>query len=137
MSATNEKLKKRIDSTNQDAEVKSIDGLTMGPESFAADSAEELRERLRSQSLELTRREMELKHKAEELNRSKAFAERTQLVNDCLNELLVLESEQSSLYENLCDNKGIKDLDGQLAEKKAKASLILSRLNQYVKAEQA
>lgn len=137
LSATNEKLKKRIDSTNQDAEVKSIDGLTMGPESFAADSAEELRERLKSQSLELTRREMELKHKAEELNRSKAFAERTQLVNDCLNELLVLESEQSSLYENLCDNKGIKDLDGQLAEKKAKASLILSRLNQYVKAEQA
>lgn len=129
LTATNEKLKKRLESANQDDMKAPLDVTLDGEKLYGAPLEEQ--ERL---GLELRQKELELKKAREDLDRSKAFSERTQLVNDCLNSLLVLESEQNSLYEKMCAMNGVKDndIDGQLAEKKAKAKSIVGKLSQIV-----
>merc|ERR1711972_435761 len=81
---------------------------------------------------ELQRR---LRAQDEELDQSKAFAAKSQAVNDCLNTLLVLESEQTSLYES---SFHVRDpaLMTQFDQKKSKAQSVISRLNEIMTEEE-
>jgi len=82
-------------------------------------------------------RDLQLKLRAQddELERSRAFAAKSQQVNDCLNTLLVLESEQTSLYEMNCP---IADggVASQFEAKKSKAQSVISRLNDIMSEEE-
>jgi len=71
----------------------------------------------------------------EELDRSQAFAAKSQAVNDCLNTLLVLESEQTSLYESAFP---VQDpaLLTQFDQKKSKAQSVIARLNEIMTEEE-
>eukprot|EP00747_Dinoflagellata_sp_TGD_P094130 gnl/TRDRNA2_/TRDRNA2_166009_c4_seq1.p1 gnl/TRDRNA2_/TRDRNA2_166009_c4~~gnl/TRDRNA2_/TRDRNA2_166009_c4_seq1.p1 ORF type:complete len:371 (-),score=106.67 gnl/TRDRNA2_/TRDRNA2_166009_c4_seq1:319-1293(-) len=66
--------------------------------------------------------------KDSEIEHSQAFIAKSQAVNDCLNTLLVLESEQTNLYESACliQDETIK---AELDAKKSKASHVIGRLN--------
>jgi len=70
-----------------------------------------------------------------ELERSKAFAKKSQAVNDCLNTLLVLESEQTSLFETACPITDQALVD-QFQTKKSKAQNVISRLNDIMTEEE-
>jgi len=69
--------------------------------------------------------------KEADIEHSQVFIARSQAVNDCLNTLLVLESEQTSLYEMACP---IQDdsIRTQLEAKKTKAHHVIERLNDIV-----
>merc|ERR1711874_281528 len=82
-------------------------------------------------------RELQSKLRAQQddIDRSQAFAAKSQAVNDCLNTLLVLESEQTSMYEMACP---IRDeaLMSQFDAKKSKAQNVISRLNEIMSDEE-
>jgi len=82
-------------------------------------------------------RDLQLKLRAQddELERSKAFAAKSQQVNDCLNTLLVLESEQTSLYEMNCPIADV-GVASQFDAKKSKAQSVISRLNDIMSEEE-
>merc|ERR1712079_139240 len=79
--------------------------------------------------------QMKLRAQDDELERSKAFAAKSQQVNDCLNTLLVLESEQTSLYEMNCPIADVS-IASQFDAKKSKAQSVISRLNDIMTEEE-
>jgi len=130
--ATAAKLKLRVESLQREADDSkaqlakaSLESRANVDDSARVDKYEhhvkELQHRLRAQD--------------EELDRSQAFAAKSQAVNDCLNTLLVLESEQTSLYEMACP---ITDqaLMSQFESKKSKAQNVIGRLNEIMSEEE-
>lgn len=84
--------------------------------------------RMEQYNSEMRQLKAKLQTQENELNRTQDFAKKSQAVTDCLNTLLVLESEQTGLYEKVCP---ITDhaLASQFQEKKARAQDVLGRLN--------
>eukprot|EP00931_Biecheleriopsis_adriatica_P076367 TRINITY_DN5007_c0_g4_i1.p1 TRINITY_DN5007_c0_g4~~TRINITY_DN5007_c0_g4_i1.p1 ORF type:complete len:1783 (-),score=512.44 TRINITY_DN5007_c0_g4_i1:78-4991(-) len=126
--ATSSKLKARLESIQQELEDAKVQRSQL-----QAQTKSNLEDSVRldsfgSQVQELTTK---LRSKDLELSRSQAYAAKSQAVNDCLNTLLVLETEQTSLYEKACP---IVDeaLASQFAAKKAKAQGVIGRLNEIM-----
>lgn len=131
-SATCSKLKLRVESLQSETEdLKSQIAKAHYDARASADEAGKI-ERYEQHLQQL---QQKLREQDEDLDRSKAFAAKSQAVNDCLNTLLVLESEQTSLYESSFD---IKDatLLSQFDQKKSKAQSVISRLNQIMTEEE-
>merc|ERR1712217_162440 len=129
--ATSSKLKLRVESLQ-----KETDDLKAQCAKFALESRANADDASRMEKYENHVRDLQLKLRAqdEELDRSQAFAAKSQVVNDCLNTLLVLESEQTSLYELACP---VKDdhLTSQFNAKKSKAQSVIARLNEIMTEE--
>jgi len=130
--ATSTRLKSRVEAIQGEIEdVRTqISRATLDSRS-SGDSAARI-ERYESHVKDLQRK---LRAQDDELERSRAFAAKSQQVNDCLNTLLVLESEQTSLYETNCpiDDAG---LASQFDAKKSKAQSVISRLNDIMSEEE-
>uniref|UniRef100_A0A7S4RTN0 Myosin motor domain-containing protein n=1 Tax=Alexandrium monilatum TaxID=311494 RepID=A0A7S4RTN0_9DINO len=130
--ATSSKLKLRVETLQREAdEMKAqLSKVSRDMQAGANDSA-------KIDQYEQHVRELQLKLRAqdEELDRSQAFAAKSQAVNDCLNTLLVLESEQTSLYEMACPITD-KALMSQFESKKSKAQNVISRLNEIMSEEE-
>jgi len=132
--ATSSKLKMRVESLQKETEdLKALCAKrTFESRSNVDDSAKI--DRYEQHVRDLT---LKLRTQDEELDRSQAFAAKSQAVNDCLNTLLVLESEQTSLYEMAVGNT-IQDqaLRSQFESKKSKAQGVIGRLNEIMSEEE-
>merc|ERR1712048_617946 len=115
--ATSSKLKLRVESLQ-----KETDDLKAQCAKLALESRANSDDASRMEKYENHVRELQLKLRAqdEDLDRSQAFAAKSQAVNDCLNTLLVLESEQTSLYESAFSVQDAALLQ-QVGAKKSKA----------------
>mmetsp|Transcript_112673 Transcript_112673/g.313389 ORF Transcript_112673/g.313389 Transcript_112673/m.313389 type:complete len:1773 (-) Transcript_112673:269-5587(-) len=130
--ATSSKLKLRIESLQKETDdlKTQLARVTMESRANVDDSA-----RIEKYEQHVRDLQMKLRAQDEELDRSQAFAAKSQAVNDCLNTLLVLESEQTSLYEMACP---ITDqaLMCQFDAKKSKAQTVITRLNEIMTEEE-
>jgi len=131
-SATSAKLKSRVESLQK--EVEDLKAQIAKSNYEARASADDVGKVDRYES-HLRELQQKLRAQDEELDRSQAFAAKSQAVNDCLNTLLVLESEQTSLYESAFEIKD-SDLLSQFDQKKSKAQSVISRLNQIMTEEE-
>jgi len=130
--ATSAKLRARVETLQKEAdELRAHIGKTQVDARVNADDTARI-DRYEDKVRDL---EMKLRAQDEELDRSQAFAAKSQAVNDCLNTLLVLESEQTSLYEMACP---ITDeaLVSQFDAKKSKAQNVIGRLNEIMSEEE-
>jgi len=87
----------------------------------------------RVQHYEETVRDLQMKmsRKDADLESTQAMFEKSQQVNDCLNSLLALETEQKGLYEQ-ASQRGLTLQEHELEDKRSKASHIISRLNEIM-----
>jgi len=72
--------------------------------------------------------------KDEEMEHSQACFQKSQMVNDCLNTLLSLESAQTNLYESSCHIQD-EGLRSEIDSKKTKAQTVIGRLNNIMSEE--
>jgi len=80
--------------------------------------------------------QMKMARKDEELDSTQAMFMKSQQVNDCLNTLLALETEQKGIFE---ERNPVQD-DGMAREldaKKSKASHVINRLNQIMQDDES
>jgi len=80
--------------------------------------------------------ERKLARQEEDLEKSKALTEKSQAVNDCLNHLLLIESQQSELYESTFPVVEDRALATQVEAKKSQAKKVMSRLHQLMLEEE-
>ncbi|CAE8658045.1 unnamed protein product [Polarella glacialis] len=100
--ATSSKLKMRLESIQQECEDLKEQSARVQIE---ARSRYDDSSRIGDYERQVKELQTKLRSQDVELDRSQAFASKSQAVNDCLNTLLVLESEQTSLYEMACPIK--------------------------------
>lgn len=132
MTASNTKLKARIESLQSSAEdLKGQVGKLNYEVRTNVDDTAKI-DKYESHVHELERK---LKVQDEELATSQQFAAKSQAVNDCLNTLLVLESEQTSLYESTVSIKD-QSLLSQFDDKRSKAETVISRLKEIMTEEE-
>jgi len=131
-SATSSKLKLRVESLQKEIEdIKSQNAKLNYEARAVADDTSKI-DRYELHVKELQQR---LKQQDEELDKSQAFAAKSQAVNDCLNTLLVLETEQTSLYE-ASFSVSDPNLSQKFDMKKNKAQSVISRLNEIMSEEE-
>lgn len=130
--ATSSKLKMRVESLQREAEDLKAQCTKLNYEARANIDDPAKIEKYEMHVKELQRK---LHMQDQELDRSQAFAAKSQAVNDCLNTLLVLESEQTSLYESVFPVKD-EALSSQFDAKKKKAQNVISRLNEIMTEEE-
>lgn len=130
--ATNSKLKMRVESLQKDSEeVKTQNGRLQYEARALGDDTVKI-DRYEQHVREL---QQKLANQDQELEKSQAFAAKSQALNDCLNTLLVLESEQTNLYETSCP---VNDplLVSQVSARRKKAQTVMSRLHEIMSEEE-
>jgi len=130
--ATSSKLKLRVESLQREAEDNQAQNARLQYQARALGDDVAKIDRYEQHVQEL---QSKLKRQDEELQNSQAFAAKSQAVNDCLNTLLVLESEQTSLYETTFSVQD-SSLLSQFDTKKSKAQSVIGRLNQLMTEEE-
>eukprot|EP00811_Abedinium_folium_P004001 NODE_13682_length_1152_cov_4.418537.p1 GENE.NODE_13682_length_1152_cov_4.418537~~NODE_13682_length_1152_cov_4.418537.p1 ORF type:complete len:297 (+),score=124.93 NODE_13682_length_1152_cov_4.418537:238-1128(+) len=78
--------------------------------------------------------QQKLLRKDEEVEQAQARFKKSQVLNDCLNTLLALVSDQTTLYETSVQLTDVT-LRSQIDAKKAKAQAVISRLNDLMSEE--
>jgi len=131
--ATSTRLKTRVETLQRESEDLKAQLSKVGGRDSTSNQVDDARlDNYESHVRDLQRK---LRVQDEELGRSEAFAAKSQQVNDCLNTLLVLESEQTSLYETTCDIQDER-IQTQVDGKKRKAQDVISRLNEIMSEEE-
>lgn len=124
------KLKLRVESLQKETEELRDQCARL---SLEAKSGPSLDDASRLERYESTMRDLEqrIRSKDEETRSKEAFIAKSQAVNDCLNTLLVLESEQTALYEESIPLHD-ENLRKQITAKKDKANHVIGRLNEIM-----
>jgi chromosome segregation ATPase len=129
--ATAAKLKSRVESLckeNEDLKAQ------ISKQFVAARAAGDDSVRIEAYEKQVNELQLSLKKKDEDLAMEQRFVRKSQAVNDCLNTLLVLESEQSNLLQDVAPVQDSR-IRSQLETKKSKAHHVIKRLNEIMNNE--